>query len=388
MDQARLTYLIERYERQEATPAEAEELNAWFHDFNPGRNNMDAWLREQGGEDAMVEMLYADFRDRVAGNKRVVRIRTLYKVAAAAAVVGIVMLVLFRQTGRQADMAQVDGKPSSGQTAPTIKPGSDKATLTLADGSTVTLGESNSGTIATQSNAEVAQVQQGKIAYKTNNGSPADLAPVYNTLKTPRGGKYNLTLSDGTEVTLDAASSITYPVAFNGSERVVEITGQVFFEVVHKASQPFRVKAKGQLIEDLGTAFNVSAYDDDDDLRVTLAEGRVDVHTQTKTAALVPGQQARIVNGQQSIGVKQVNVEEVVAWKNGWFMFRNETIQQVMKQAARWYDIEVEFEGAPTHKLFGGSISRYKEISELLQNLNITGGIKYTIEGKKIIIKT
>ncbi len=387
MDQDRLQYLINRHQSNQATPEEGEELDNWFHSWNPGSHSMDAWLREQGGHENLSSLLYNDLRERMAPATHRGISWMWYRVAAAAAVLAVILLVVFNNRPAPATGITQKQDTATGNTAGSlIKPGGDKAILVLADGRVIDLGDSQTGTIATQSNTSVEQVQQGKIAYKTGVKEEPQAPLTYNTLRTPRGGMYKLTLSDGTEVTLDASSSITYPVVFRGEARQVEITGQVYFDVIHDERRPFFVKAKGQTIVDLGTAFNISAYDDDNDLRVTLASGKAAIRTAARSVDLVPGQQARVVDGQSSIAIRQVNVADIVAWKEGWFMFRNEPIEAVMKQAARWYDIEVEYQGDKFSKELGGSISKYKDISELLQNLQITGGIRYRIVGKKVII--
>lgn len=384
MNEDRLKYLLERYLANACSPEEQEELDEWFHSWNPGTTGMQDWLQEAGGAQALSEELYADFRERLMPPAKRNKRAGWYKVAAAAAVL-IALIILFYPKPKESADQTAQLQPQA-QPAHDIKPGSNKAILKLADGSEIVLSDSGNTHIATQSNTEIQRLQRGGIAYTASQGQEEDKPPVYNTLTTPRGGKYALTLADGTVVTLDAASSITYPVAFTGKERRVEITGQAYFEVVHNAARPFRVSAKGQLIEDIGTAFNVNAYADDPFIKVTLAEGLVDVSNKAEKVSLVPGQQAMVKDGENKMRVKTVNVEETVAWKNGWFIFHQESIQNIMKQAARWYDVEIIVEGAPINKKFGGNISRYKEISELLENLKLTGGIHYRIEGRRVIL--
>ena len=387
MNEDRLKYLLERYLANECSPEEQEELDEWFHAWNPGTTGMQSWLQEAGGAEALSGELYADFRERLLSPAKRNKRAGWYKVAAAAAVLAALIILFYpKQQQTRQEMVQDPTHLQPIQPAHAIKPGTNKAVLKLADGSEIILSDSGNAHIATQNNTEIQRHQQGGIAYHAAQGQAADKPPVYNTLTTPRGGKYTLTLADGTVVTLDAASSITYPVVFTGKERRVEITGQAYFEVVHHAAQPFRVSAKGQLIEDIGTAFNVNAYADDPFIKVTLAEGLVDVSNKAEKVTLAPGQQAIVKDGEDKMRVKAVNVEETVAWKNGWFIFHQESLQNIMKQAARWYDAEIVVEGAPINKKFGGNISRYKEIAELLENLKLTGGIHYRIEGRKVIL--
>lgn len=380
----RLHYLLEQYKQGQLREAELDELNEWFHSWNPGTENMQQWLQESGGPQSLQQVMYAGFTEKVkkaSGAKKTV---WLYRVAAASIILTIFILLLLparKQSGREAFT-----KNSTTGVIHDIPPGTSKAMLKLGDGTEIALTGTNMGRIATQNNTEIKQAGNGMIAY-TAGQQPGPHQVVYNSLTTPRGGKYSLTLADGTKVMLDAASSITYPVAFTEKERHVEITGQVYFEVAHDAAHPFRVTVKNQVIEDIGTAFNVHAYDDDLYTKITLAEGSINIRNATHSALLVPGEQAIIKNGEQQIQVKKVNVEEVIAWKNGWFIFHQENLQAIMKQAARWYNVEIEYEGTPVDKKFGGRISRYKNISELLENLTITGGISYRIDSNKVVLK-
>lgn len=380
MNQERLDFLLSQYKQDQCTTAELEELNEWFHAHNPGRQNMEDWLREAGGNEALTATLLQDLKSRVNAPVRSINYRRIARIAAVLLVAASGIVLFYTRT-------QSNQHPIVAQT-PTyqIKPGGDKATLTLADGSKIVLDSAGNGQLAVQDNTQINKVTNGSISYEAADNQTANNKVVYNTLTTPRGGKFALTLADGTSVTLDAESSITYPVTFTGKERRVTITGQAYFEVVHNAAQPFRVVTKGQVIEDIGTAFNVNAYQDDPSVKVTLAEGLINVSNSLKTVSLVPGQQAEINDGQQNIRVNEANVSEVVAWKNGWFAFHNEPVKSVMKQAARWYDVDIEYEGADISKRFGGNISKYKDISELLENLRITGGINYRIEGRRIIL--
>ena len=384
----RLQYLLECYQKNQCTEAEMEELNEWFHTWNPGTEDMQQWLQESGGPQSLQKDMYSSFQQRMERPAASLRIGLIYRVAAAAVVLAVITFFLYQGKRKSAEQAQVSANEKSVKPFPTIAPGTDKAVLKLADGTEIELTtDANNVRIATQNNTVIDQVGKGSIAYTSgNNKQQGEQKPVYNTLSTPRGGKYSLILADGTAVTLDASSSITYPVSFAGNERQVEITGQAYFEVVHNAAWPFRVKVKGQIIEDIGTAFNVNAYGDDQLLKITLAEGRVDIHNSSKKVSLMPGQQALIKEGQENIQVKKADVEETVAWKNGRFIFHKEKIQGIMKQAERWYDVEIAYEGQPINKLFGGNISRYVDISELLENLKITGGIRYRIEERKVVL--
>jgi ferric-dicitrate binding protein FerR (iron transport regulator) len=242
------------------------------------------------------------------------------------------------------------------------------------------------GTLATQGNIKVVKLDNGQIAYQTASGDASTpLSVTYNTLNNPRGSKViDMQLSDGSHVWLNAGSSLTYPVAFVGNERKVQITGEAYFEVAHDASKPFVVSKGVTSVEVLGTHFNVNAYDDEDALRITLLEGSVKVASKGNLKVIKPGEQAVVANG---INVnKDVNVEQVMAWKNGMFKFNNTNMKQIMREIARWYDVDVEYQGDFSDLNFGGFVSRQANISELLKRFSATEQVHFKVEGRKIIV--
>ena len=258
-----------------------------------------------------------------------------------------------------------------------VPPGGNKAILTLANGQKVVLDSLANGVIAQQGSTSVDKVGSG-LAYKINDdGGPV----LMNTLTTPRGGQYTLRLPDGTRVWLDAASSITYPTAFTGKERRVKITGQVYLEIAHNAAQPFITEVDGMEIKDIGTAFNINAYNDEASVKITLVTGAVAVGAQV----LQPGQQFILTGGNGEV-IDHADLDEALAWKNGKFLFGEKTdIATIMRQLARWYDVDVKYEGqVGVH--FGGSISRQVNVSKVLDKLALTGDVKFRIEGRTIIV--
>jgi ferric-dicitrate binding protein FerR (iron transport regulator) len=380
MNHTRLNFLLKRYKRNQCTEAELAELNDWFHMHNPGTSNMQNWLDESGGDEKMAVELFENFKDQLRPQAKLIDFRRAIKIAASILILVSVCLIFYTRTTPKY-VATVHQTPKS-----QIRPGSNKAVLTLANGAKIVLNNMGNGHLAVQNSTQIIKLNNGSIAYTTEKEPLNAKKVLYNTMSTPRGGKYEIVLADGTRVTLDAASSITYPVAFYGKERQVTVTGQAYFQVVHNASQPFSVVVKGQVIQDIGTAFNVNAYDDDPSVKITLQQGAVAVSNKLKTVSLKPGEQAEVKDGEQNISVKSVDVNEAIAWKNGWFILHNESIKDVMKQAARWYDVDIDYEGNIMPRKFGGTISKYKDISELLENLKIAGNIKYKIEGRRVIL--
>lgn len=289
-----------------------------------------------------------------------------------------------------------------------VMPGGNKAVLTLANGATIILDNAANGTLAQQGNARVVKLNDGQLSYDQsaqNAGNPLTThhSPLtYNTLTTPRGGQYQLVLPDGSKVWLNAASSIRYPTVFAGNERRVEITGEAYFEITKNAAMPFRVifplyqgapggASREGAIEVLGTHFNINAYDDEEAIKTTLLEGKVKITKDAASVILNPNQQASIPYSSQSsqssrsIPVKTVDVEEVMAWKNGAFQFAGAGIQAVMRQISRWYDVEVEYKGNISLH-FAGTMSRNVNISQVIEMLERAGGIKIIVNGKKITV--
>lgn len=265
------------------------------------------------------------------------------------------------------------------------QPGSNKAILTLGNGQHITLTGTSNGKIAQQGNIVINKTAEGQLVYSGADQGSADV--LYNTTATPRGGEYHLTLTDGTNVWLNAASSITYPTTFTGNDRTVQITGEVYFEVAHNQQKPFKVITRGQTVEVLGTHFNINAYEDESAIKTTLYEGAVKVSKDAQTALLKPGEQAIDNTRGSAIRVtNDFNSEEVIAWKNGRFYFDYTDVNMVLRQIGRWYDVDIIYEGKIPDKRLSGSFSRYINASKALSILEYAG-INFKIEGRKIIVK-
>lgn len=263
-----------------------------------------------------------------------------------------------------------------------VTPGGNYATLTLSDGSKIILDSASNGILANQGATQITKLSNGTLKYESANATRNVL---YNTMSTPTRGQYKLMLPDGTEVWLNAASSITYPVAFAGSERNVSITGEVYFEVKKNAAKPFKVKVKEQVIEVLGTHFNVNAYDNEDAIKTTLAEGAVKVGSGNNFMILQPGQQARNEKSGQLKLIAEPDMEETFAWKNGLFRFNGAGIETIMKQAARWYGVEVVYKDK-IDEAFVAEIPRNVNLSKLLELLELTKQVHFNVEGKTVIV--
>ncbi len=303
--------------------------------------------------------------------------RSFFKVAVAASiflVLGLGSYFIYLNKGSE--------KPpivKAPETHDVKAPQSTRAMITLANGQRVLLDSLTSGTLAKQGNVNVLKTTDGQIVY---NGSANTIE--YNTLFNPRGSKVQpLTLNDGTKIWLNSESSIRFPTAFTGNERNVEITGEAYFEVTKDAAKKFIVAGNGVTTEVLGTHFNVNTYADESAMKVTLLEGSVKVVKGTAINILKPGQQAQIGNDIKIISA--VDIDEVMAWKNGRFQFNKASLQEVMRQIARWYDVEIVYEGKIAPQQFGGKMQRDLKLSEVLDGL-AKSQVHFRIEGKKVVV--
>lgn len=264
-------------------------------------------------------------------------------------------------------------------------PGKSQAFLTLANGKKIPLKDVSNGKIATEGNITITKTDKGHIVYNASEGK--NTVPVINTVSTPRGGEYVLTLSDGTKVWLNAASSIVYPASFTGKTRDVKVDGEVYFEVAHDPEHPFRVNANDQTVEVLGTHFNINSYTDEPSLKTTLFEGQVKIIKSNQTVILKPGEQ--VINDRNSVSLmlkKEADLQQVLAWKNGRFFFNYTDAGSVLRQIARWYDIEIKFKGKIPHQRLSGSFSKYTNASNALEILEYAG-VNLKVEGRTIIVE-
>lgn len=263
-----------------------------------------------------------------------------------------------------------------------IEPGHEGAILTLADGTKVILDSLGDGMVAEQQGTQVL-LKDGSLSYNASNAS----AVTYNTMATPKGRQFSIQLPDGSKAWLNAASSITYPTAFVGDERPVTISGEVYFEVVKDAKRPFKVTANDNtVIQVLGTSFNVKAYAGDASVNTTLLEGSVRLSAFQKTQVLTPGQQTLVKADGDIELIKNADIQKIMAWKNGLFNFQDESLEEVMKQLERWYDIQVKYMGDPPKKKFFGELGRDLTLSQVTETLQEIG-IQLHIEGRTLVVR-
>ncbi|SFE50077.1 FecR family protein [Chitinophaga sp. CF118] len=300
--------------------------------------------------------------------------RKWWRLAAAAAVLCLVIGGVYLWQNRQ--------QQHIGTMVQDIKPGSSKATLTLADGSVITLDSVQNGMLTQQGNTKVIKLDSGQLAYNTGKGQ-TELS--YNVLTTPKGGQFQVTLPDGTQVWLNAASSLRYPTAFKGRARMVELSGEAYFEVAKNEAMPFRVVVNNMEVDVLGTHFNIMAYTDEPALKTTLLEGAVKVVKGTQSNVLKPGEQASILPAVENINIARVDVNEAIAWKEGRFRFGGDDVTVIMRQLARWYDVEVVYEGSFKDVHLGGEVPRNMNLSQVIKVLELSG-IEAELRGRQLII--
>lgn len=369
MQQQRLVTLIEKYANGQASPDEVKELTEWYRQ----KAYQDAVFPDD--EKATGLRILARLNQEINPPKK----KTGYGwyVAVVILLVAAGSYFLFRPSPQPIQVAVVT-KPQP------IIPGSNKAILTLAGGKRIILNAAPNGTLASQTGSVVSKTADGSLVYAPSKDKVQELA--YNTLSTPRGGQYNITLPDGTQVWLNAASSLTYPTIFNGAERQVRLTGEAYFEVAENPAKPFKVDvADRQQVVVLGTHFNIEAYPEDDRINTTLLEGAVKLISGRQQMMMKPGEMVtHTLSG--SLTKQPADEEAVIAWKNGLFVFNDESIQSAMQKAARWYDVEVEYRDGVDKKRLGGVISRFKTITELLDKITKTNGIHYEMKGRKVIL--
>lgn len=395
MDQTtRFEYLLDRFKNGNCSEAETQELLQMLRDpaFDASLNKI--WqnfrdapspLSTQTSQEILQNILSSETYQKKAVIHQPGRMRRVVQVfAVAASLVIILFSVTYFLLKKSPTPHRAGIVASTKPPVNRIVPGSQRAELILEDGSTVNLDSAENGNIAFQGSVNVKNIN-GRIEYVPGKHKQPQLSAKFNTLRTPKGGFYQLTLSDGTKLWLNAASSLRYPVAFDGKERVVELKGEGYFEVAKDAARPFRVLVNDMSVEVKGTHFNVMAYENETAVKTTLLEGSVSVTGAGHSALLNPGQQAELSSHNQLKVISDVNLDQVIAWKNGYFHFDRAGLEVLMRQIERWYDVDVQYVGKIQQRSFGGKISRSSNIRDVLKILELSK-VSFRIENKNIIV--
>jgi len=355
------------------------------------RDYMGLHFKDQGTSPRQVDPeisaeILQDIQERIRVVQRVNKARVvkwwILKIAAASCI-GILSLSTYlwfkNDTGKEIAKTEVNNKPYKNLSFP-----GKTTVLTLADGSTIALDNDENGVLTKQGNTKLLKVG-GKLVYNAMKENGTEI--LYNKVTTPVGGQYQIELPDGSQVWLNAASSLYFPTSFAGKEKWVELMGEAYFEIAKSPSKPFKVKVNGAEVQVLGTHFNIMAYEDEAALKTTLLEGEVKFVKGSYHYRLKPGQQTQLAKNGGIKVVSGVNVAAVVAWKNGIFDFEGADIASVAGQLSRWYDVEIVFD-KEINDLFYARIARGTKLADVLKALELTGKVKFEIDGKKIIVKS
>lgn len=383
----KIKYLLEIYSSGKATTTEEQELFNWVAKGNekPVKKHIENLLSTYKSNEEIPSVdwdhLYQNIIEvKNSRNTQPILRKMTWPYWAAAAVVLLLMgsayyfLTAFYKEGKNMAIA----KAKKNDIAP---PKTANAILVLSNGKQIILNGSGNGMLAVQGSVKIDKQADGQIVYHGTNNDVQ-----YNTLINPRGSRVvSLTLADGSNVFLNAASSLRYPTAFSGNERKVEVTGEAYFEVAHNPAMPFMVSNGSTKIKVLGTHFDVNAYDDENTLNVTLLEGKVSVMSMDSRQAkgIIPGEQAEVDKHGNIELNKSVDLIEIMAWKNGIFSFKGDNIETIMRQISRWYNVDVVFE-KQLHEKFYADVSRNTSVSTLLEMLEATKAVHFIIEGKTI----
>lgn len=377
-DNHRLSELAQKWKDGTITAQEQTEFNEWYDSFDD--TSLDEVSTETVAE--LKHRLYTNVvnHEGIPLAKPLKSVKQWYKIAVAAAV----LVVL--STGIYLINASNNKKSVNNQLVKEdVKPGGNRALLTLADGTTILIDDVAEGKLAEQSGVVINKTKDGQLVYefKDANIQNEGLGTQFNTISTPKGGQYQVNLPDGTRVWLNAATSIKFPVTFTGlKERKVELNGEAYFEVHKDKLKPFKVTSDRQEVKVLGTHFNINTYKNESSSKTTLLEGSVQLHSSVAADLMLkPGEQS-VLKG-NAVDVNKVNTEEVIAWKNGNFLFNDESLTSILRQLERWYDVGVDYSHVPDTR-YNGYISRNVNLSNVLKMLEVTGNLKFKIEGKVI----
>lgn len=370
MERSEIEELLTKYLKGKASAEESALVESWYL----ARGKELPAVKEEIDYNAKKQELWGRILER--RGRRLPAYRKLWpRIAAAASVVMALSIGGYLLLHKEKDTLQTSS------TAHDIAPGGNKAILTLADGRQLSLNDMQNGLISKEGAVQISKTGDGDLWYEEAAAGNSG-APLYNTLSTPKGGEYHVMLPDGTNVWLNAASSIRYPVRFSGKDRRVELTGEAYFEVANDKSRPFKVTSGKQTVEVLGTHFNIMAYAEERAMRTTLLEGSVKVAADAQSALLKPGQEALVSDG---VAVQEADTDLAVAWKNGRTYFKDADIPTMMRSLARWYNVDIEYRGDIPERIFTGGIPRTSNLSTMLKILGEMN-IHAHIEGRRIIV--
>ncbi|WP_316734553.1 FecR family protein [Pedobacter aquatilis] len=382
-----LEKILERYLSGKANADEIRFIEEYYNFL--GESDENANLNPAGDIQDSAQLNFEAIKAKIAANNKP-KVSRLFKYISAAAVLALIFGgYYYFQINQSAELSAIS---KSQEKTLDVLPGKNKAVLTLADGTKVVLDENTSSDISDQDGIKISKEKDGQLVYTVANNKVlnAEKNLAYNTISTPKGGQYQVILPDGTKVWLNAASSLKYPEAFVGKQRLVVLTGEAYFEVAKNKAMPFHVQSRNQNVEVLGTHFNINSYLDDNTIKTTLLEGSVLVSNAKFSKILKPGEQA-INNANENASIKitaDVDTDDETAWKNGLFQFNDSELKVILNQLERWYDVKIDYANVPS-KRYNGMVPRKSKLSEVIKMLEKTGNIKFELEeGRKLKVLT
>ena len=358
------------------SPQEESIFNAWY---NESASNRDYFEKVQDNfqndiEEIDLDVAWKALDEKIAPRKNR---KSYYKYAIAASVALLVGITYFTS-----DKIITNNNNTSKTSIESKAP--DGVTLTLADGTTVVLSDHKNGVVANQENVVITKDKDGQIRYDENNTANTGKV-AYNTLVTANGKTFQIALPDGTNVWMNAGSSLKYPTFFSGSERAVILTGEAYFEVAHNEKMPFKVFSNGQEVEVLGTHFNIKAYLNEPVIKTTLLEGKIKITEGENSSLVKPGQQVKIFLNNHAMKISEVNTESAVAWKNRLFYFEDARYDEIMREIERWYDVDVVFKGKISDERFQGAIQKDLKLNQVLKMLE-SKDVHFKVSGKEVLV--
>lgn len=367
------------------SPEEESIFTAWYNESDANReyfervqNNYQSDLEP---EDINLNSAWNAI-DRIISPER--KRKSYYKYAIAASVALLIGLGYYNITQTTTSVNKINTETENAVVEKEKQKNSDEVILTLSDGSKVVLNSHKNGVVASQEDIVITKDKDGQIRYEDNNSDHKGKVN-FNTLITPNGKTFQITLPDGTVVWMNAGSSLKYPTYFEGNERSVALTGEAYFEVSHNPKMPFKVLSNGQEVEVLGTHFNIRAYENEPLLKTTLLEGKIKITEGSNSALVKPGQQIVVSLDKHSMRTREVNTELAVAWKNRLFYFENAKYDEIMREIERWYDVKVVYKGKIPDERFEGAIQKDLTLNQVLKMLE-SKDIHFKISGKEVIV--
>lgn len=374
--------IIHRYQEGKATDEDMVFLESWYLHYNISEQT-DIADKDRFSD---VELAWREIQQNTSNHRK---FQILPRIAVAASI-----LIVFSFAFWFFSYEEKELNTTITEVVENIEPGGNIAFLTLSNGQKISLNDTPEGEIANQDGMRIKKSDNGRVIYQVASSVTDYLQEgnKSNTIETPRGGQYQVVLSDGSIVWLNAASSLKFPLIFNGSQRIVELEGEAYFEIAHNKSMPFKVRTKTQVVEVLGTHFNLNAYQGENPI-TTLLEGSVKVIVPGGISKFIkPGEQTELFSD-GTLRASEVNIDLSVAWKDGKFIFRNEPVESVMRKIARWYDVEISYpDGIPQRRVWA-NISRFQNVSDILELIELSKVAHFKIvagdasgKGRRIIV--